>query len=427
MFKRIARITNYVKVAAKVLVRRKFFTAVSLFGVAFTLMVLLVVAALFDHMFAPRAPESKLGRMLHVYALIMKGQQGEDEWSIRTSPGYPLLDRYVRDLPGVEKMTIYSKPRTVTGFVDGEKIVSDLRYTDGAYWEILDFKFLEGGPYTQEDDDNAAFVAVISEATRKRYFGGEPALDKTLEADNQYYRVVGVVENVPMTRRSASADLWAPHGTVKSMEFRDEFRPGFHSSRGYQAVLLARSRSDFARIRAEFESRLQHVELTPPWYAMGGTLMTRMEQYAFDTESRDDGRPATGKVLLMWLGFLVAFLLLPTINLVSINLSRFMERSSEIGVRKTFGASSAHLVGQFVVENVFLCVLGGVLALAGAAGVIGVIERSGLLPYADLQINFRVFLYGFVLAVFFGLLSGAYPAWRTSRLHPVEALRGGVR
>jgi putative ABC transport system permease protein len=123
---------------------------------------------------------------------------------------------------------------------------------------------------------------------------------------------------------------------------------------------------------------------------------------------------------------IAAFLVLPTTNLISINLSRFMERSTEIGVRKTFGASSAHLVWQFVVENVFLCVVGGAIALVGALGVLALIENAGWLPYADLTINFRVFLCGLALAVFFGLLSGAYPAWRTSKLHPVNALRGGA-
>ena len=44
-------------------------------------------------------------------------------------------------------------------------------------------------------------------------------------------------------------------------------------------------------------------------------------------------------------------MLLPTVNLVNINLSRILERASEIGVRKAFGASSRTLVGQFVVEN----------------------------------------------------------------------------
>ena len=70
---------------------------------------------------------------------------------------------------------------------------------------------------------------------------------------------------------------------------------------------------------------------------------------------------------------MVLFMLLPTVNLVNINLSRILDRSSEIGVRKAFGASSRTLVGQFVVENVVLTLIGAgiglVLAVAGARRV----------------------------------------------------------
>ncbi len=53
-------------------------------------------------------------------------------------------------------------------------------------------------------------------------------------------------------------------------------------------------------------------------------------------------------------GAALLFMLLPTVNLVNLNVSRIMERASEIGVRKAFGASSRTLVGQFVVENLVL-------------------------------------------------------------------------
>ncbi len=50
-----------------------------------------------------------------------------------------------------------------------------------------------------------------------------------------------------------------------------------------------------------------------------------------------------------------------------------------------------------------------------------------MIPYAQLQLNYRIFGWGVVLAVIFGLLSGVYPAWRMSRLHPVLALKGASR
>jgi putative ABC transport system permease protein len=121
---------------------------------------------------------------------------------------------------------------------------------------------------------------------------------------------------------------------------------------------------------------------------------------------------------------MLLFMLLPTLNLVNINLSRILDRASEIGVRKAFGASSRTLVGQFVVEYLVLTLLGALLGLLLAVPVLAALNESGLLPYARLGLNFRVFLYGLALAVFFGVLSGVYPAWRMSKLHPVQALRG---
>jgi putative ABC transport system permease protein len=121
------------------------------------------------------------------------------------------------------------------------------------------------------------------------------------------------------------------------------------------------------------------------------------------------------------------FMLLPAVNLVNLNISRIMERAPEIGVRKAFGASSRTLVGQFVVENVFLTLVGAAIGLAITAIVLQVINASGLILYAELSLNYRIFGWGVVLAVAFGLLSGVYPAWRMSRMHPVQALNGVSR
>ena len=121
------------------------------------------------------------------------------------------------------------------------------------------------------------------------------------------------------------------------------------------------------------------------------------------------------------------FMLLPAVNLINLNTSRIMERASEIGVRKAFGASSRTLVGQFVVENLVLTLVGAALGFVGAALLLQVINAQRDDPVRALQLNYRIFGWGVVLAVAFGLLSGVYPAWRMSRLHPVLALKGASR
>jgi putative ABC transport system permease protein len=124
---------------------------------------------------------------------------------------------------------------------------------------------------------------------------------------------------------------------------------------------------------------------------------------------------------------MILFMLLPTINLININVSRIIERASEIGVRKSFGASSLTLVGQFVVENLILTFIGGIVGFILSFLVLDLLSASNLIPYAVFHMNFRIFLYGMGLILLFGVISGVYPAWKMSRMHPVNALKGIVR
>src|SRR6185503_18330409 len=106
-------LTNYLKLAFKVLMRRKFFTFVSLFGTSLTLLVLVIGSAILDHSFAPMRPEVRLDRTLHVTYMAMRG--AENEWS--GNPGYGFLDRYCRNIPHVERMSVYTGIHAAPSFV----------------------------------------------------------------------------------------------------------------------------------------------------------------------------------------------------------------------------------------------------------------------------------------------------------------------
>ena len=109
---------SYLKLAWKVLWRRKFFTAISLFGICLTLVVLMVATAVLDHIFAPMAPEVRQDRTLGVFRARMTGERVQSQ----VMPGYLLLDRYARNLPGVERMAIFAMPPMVYSYLDGQRI-----------------------------------------------------------------------------------------------------------------------------------------------------------------------------------------------------------------------------------------------------------------------------------------------------------------
>ena len=409
-------LTSYIKIALKVLARRKFFTFISLFGISLTLVVLIVVAALLDNQFAPRAPESKFDRVLGVYVLGLYGEEGGSTGN----PGYKFLDTYLRGLEGAEATSIFTVVSQLAMYHEGAKIETHIRRTDGAYWNILDYRFVEGGPFTEEDNQNAKFVAVITSELRDKLFAGQPALGRTISADGQRFRVVGVVEPVPITRLVAYSEIWAPIRTLKSAEYEGQMIGGFNG------IALARDESDLPSLKQAFAARLSRFVFDDPDVnRVVAGLDTQFEALARTAM----GNQLSGKASTMRMVFVIAALLfvtLPTLNLVSINLSRILERAPEIGVRRAFGASSRTLVMQFIVENVILTLIGGVIGFLLAIVALQALSAVDFIPHAVFDVNFRIFMYGIGLAAIFGVISGVYPAWRMSRLHPVTALRGGA-
>jgi putative ABC transport system permease protein len=413
---------HYLFLSLKVFARRKFFTAVSLFGISFTLIVLMLVSALIDHAVAPLPPEVHQDRTLGVFFAM----ESSEHMRRNGGAGFKLLDRYLRDVPGVERMSIVTYPNGVFSYLNGTRVKSYLKRTDGEFWRIMRFDFIEGAPFTAADLEAHRMVAVINESTRRRFFGdGVQAVGRTIEVDGQRFQVLGVVRDVPILRLVPFADVWVPFTTDKSDNYRQEIVGDM------MGLFLARSRADLPGIQSEVRSRMQRV---PPDDPKVFRKVTAHAETLFDTAARVVATGGDAEVAnpgrRLWIVFVtlaLLFMLLPAVNLVNLNVSRIMERASEIGVRKSFGASSLVLVGQFLVENVALTLIGGAIGLLLSIWLLWVVNGSGLLLYADLRMNYRIFLAGLAFALFFGTVSGVYPAWRMSRLNPVQALKGASR
>ncbi|MBB2150073.1 ABC transporter permease [Pedobacter gandavensis] len=407
---------NYFKIAIAVLKRRKFFTFISLFGISFTLTILMVLTSFIEVMLSPNYPDVNRDRELFITRVELRSSK--EDYTMMGALNFYLVNNFIAKMKTPEKIAMHSNRSTTNAYPNNKKLSVDLMYTNLAFWEVYQFKFLMGKPFSEQQLKNAEQVVVISEDLGNNYFGeGVSALGKEIEFNNLRYKVIGVVKTAPATVFYAASDIYLPYTL-------DVSTSGGTSLMGsYLVTLLAKSADDLPVMQEEYQQLLKRVphpeENEELLFSYADTYLESFTRYVLG-KGVASGRD---QFFLILSAVIFVFLLLPTVNLMNINVSRIMERSSEIGVRKAFGASSRTLVGQFLVENLILTLLGGLMGLFMAMATISILNSSGLIANLDLKINFIVVCYSLLACLVFGLMSGVYPAWRMSKLNVVTALK----
>ncbi len=403
---------NYFKIAIAVLRRRKFFTAISLFGISFTLTILMVLTAFIDKVVGDDYPDKKRDRSLYITRLEEDGPNNVSS----SQPSFYFLNYYTKVLKTPVKIGISSGFNGTNTYVNNKKIAVNYKYTNADYWDILEYDFTEGKAFNKQQVENAEKVAVISADMKKAYFGDElSVVGKYIEADNVNYRVCGVVKNVPITSYLTYSDIYLPY-TLSKTDFNNKGYRG-----GYTGILLANSKSDLPKMHDEYEEMVHKMPMESKEF---DRIYSHADTYIngyLDTGSEEKSGVAFALTAIGLFTFLL--MLLPTLNLVNINITRIMERSSEIGVRKAFGASSKTLVYQFIVENLILTLLGGMIGVILSIIILKIINSENLISNLELSLNFTVLWVELIICLVFGFLSGVYPAWRMSKLNVVTALK----
>lgn len=411
---------NYIKIAWKVLLRHPFYTFITLFGISLTLTVLMVLTSFLDHIFGAHYPETRRDRTLY----ILQMQQLDSAQTGRsTGPmSFKFLMDHVKSLKTPERVTICTLMNSSNAYVGSQKIKLNIKFTDADFWRVAEFGFLEGKPYNEQNIANGDRVAVITSDIKKQYFGTdtEPVVGKYIEIEDIRYRVIGVVQSGPITRLFTYSDVYFPYTAPKSNYQQGGMRGG------YVSMILARDKADFSAIQDEFQANIRRIPL--PAIDNGfkvASMEVPCEPYAqnfIGTLVNGNGGLKTifyGVILFI----ILMVVALPAINLVNLNVSRIMERASEIGIRKAFGAPIRTLVWQFIVENIFITFIGGAIALLFTLGIIALINASGWIPFADLTINLSVLAISLLVCLVFGFLSGVLPALRMSKLSIADALK----
>ncbi|HKL37377.1 MAG TPA: ABC transporter permease [Bacteroidales bacterium] len=199
----------------KQLSQNRFFTFLSLFGVSIPVMIIMVMIIKVELFINPGGPEQNNDQMLFLNRTKVKMEKGRAIGAVNLG----IIENYFSEIAAPGSMA-FSRSTSTAIFLENEVIDVPIRYTNADFWNVYDFKFLNGRNYTDENVGNKDNVIVISRNMRRRLFGNQKTVGETLEIEGEAYRIIGVVEDVTSLSRNAYSEIWLPY-TIKSHSSAD--------------------------------------------------------------------------------------------------------------------------------------------------------------------------------------------------------------
>lgn len=412
----------------------KLLSLISILGTAMAICMIMVIVITYQLRVKNYSPEDNRDRTLYVRwggRSFSTENHGNGYLSLRT------IKECLLPMKTPEAISFFSPIRNQLASLPGGKEKKDclMLFTDDVFWEVFNFDFISGSPYTQAEVASGIKKAVITATMARHLYGTTDAAGQTIMISYKPYTVCGVVKDVSTIARTAYAEVWLPYSSVPTDMLADD--AWAESITGwFHAVILARSPADFDAIGQEMNNLLARYNSSLKEYKL-----SLYDQPDTQLELQIKGLGAVGpdkeKTILQYLLVIAILLLVPAINLSGTTLSQMRNRLSEIGVRKAFGATKGRLLVQILSENMFLTLLGGALGLVFSyiaiylmrtwllsnsfGSVASVFGGTPQLSVGEL-FNPVIFLYAFLFCLLLNLLSAGIPAYRMSQKDVVEAL-----
>jgi putative ABC transport system permease protein len=248
-------------------------------------------------------------------------------------------------------------------------------------------------------------VAVIGADLADLLFPRQSALGQSIRVRGRRFQVIGT-----LARRGSQLGGSIDNLVVVPIA---AFMPIYGSRRSLNITIQARDPERIARTQDEVVSLLRRSRGVPPEAENDFEMFSNESiQETFDNLS--------SIIAASSVGICAIALLIGGIGVMNIMLVSVTERTSEIGLRRAIGARRRRILAQFVIEAVMLTSIGGVLGVAAGAGLAALIEVMVGIPTA---VPAWAVVLSMLSAGGVGLVFGIYPAFRASRLDPVEAMR----
>jgi predicted permease len=298
----------------------------------------------------------------------------------------------------------------------------DAQKVSANFFDVLGAAPMLGRDFKWSDEKPGNRVVMLSYAFWQSQFGADKNIvGKTIRMDGHGYTVVGVMpRDFQYPLDNPAPVMW------KSLAEDAEGDNPATSQRGFDVLdVIARLKPGVTVAEAKADLSVVANNLAKQYPDDNKQFSSALVEPELE-HMTGDTRPA----LRMLFAAVTLVLLLVCANVAGLLLARGSRRSAEFGLRAAIGARRSAIVRQLLVESVVLSMLGGAAGIALAEGLIYAILKFMPLDIPRVQgatLDGGVLLFVLGVSLVSGILFGALPAWRTSRLAPVTALREGSR
>ena len=278
--------------------------------------------------------------------------------------------------------------------------------TSPAYLVTANFTVEKGRFFTELEIRQRDRVCVLGKTVADTLFENVEPVGQTVKIKNVSFPVVGVMKEKGASGwRNPDDQVFIPYSTAMKRVFGNDYLSSISVQANDDKLLEAAETELTELIRKQHEIP---VNKEPDFHIRN--------QAEFMETLEESSQTFTNMIL----GIAIVSLVVGGIGIMNIMLVSVTERTKEIGLRKAVGAQRIDILAQFLVESTTLALVGGTLGIG--VGILGAEGVPSIWGWRT-EVSVMYAVVSFIVSALVGVFFGAYPAWKASKLHPIDALR----
>jgi len=263
--------------------------------------------------------------------------------------------------------------------------------------QVFNADYVFGRHYNRSEYATAARVVMLGATPARELFPGQNPVGRIVYINGERFTVIGqLTEQGGTLSGDQDNQIYIPTTTAQRLL----------GSRDLSSIIIKSVKADNVDL-----VKAQAQQVLRPGYG---------DEFTVFTQEQTLGILSTllGTLTVMLAGIAGISLLVGGIGIMNIMLVSVSERTREIGIRKAVGARTHDILSQFVIEAIVLSVTGGLVGIA-----IGWVGAAALTRFVPTLVTWWAVALAFFFSAAVGIFFGVYPAWKASRLNPIDALR----